>query len=92
MRSIDVVLQHLAAAVESGRRAGGEPSEPEGERGHKRRSRRPTTARAERASVQPQGEPAAAPAAESSSGADPEKQNPDDPSSSTRVVSETSSQ
>jgi small subunit ribosomal protein S2 len=92
MRSIDVVLQHLAAAVESGRRAGGEPSEPEGERGHKRRSRRPTTARAERASVQPQSEPAAAPAAESSSGADPEKQNPDDPSSSTRVVSETSSQ
>lgn len=92
MRSIDVVLQHLAAAVESGRRAGGDASDADEERGRKRRSRRQTTARAEGAGAPPPGEPAAAPATESSSGADPEKQNPDDPSSSPRVVSKTSSQ
>jgi small subunit ribosomal protein S2 len=93
MRAIDVVLQHLAAAVESGRRAGGPPpSETDAERGHKRRSRRPTTARAERAGVKPPSEPAPASATESSSGADPDKPNPDDPSSSPRVVSRTSSQ
>lgn len=89
MRSIEVLMKHLTAAVEIGKRGRAqEPEDADEAGGRKRRSRRPTTGRAEDKS--PSREPAAV-ATDSSADPPPKDQGPDDPSSSSEVISETSS-
>lgn len=88
MRSIEVVLKHMAAAVEAGKRGRAESAEDAAEAARKRRSRRPTTARAkDEAAEKELAVTATDPPAQDSAN----DQNRDDPSSSNEVVSEKSS-
>ncbi|UCG15397.1 MAG: 30S ribosomal protein S2 [Phycisphaerales bacterium] len=88
MRSIEVVLKHMAAAVEAGKRGRTESDAAAAEAARKRRSRRPTTARAK---DEPAEKELAVTATDPPAQDSAKDQNRDDPSSSNEVVSEKSS-
>ena len=88
MRSIEVVLKHMSAAVEAGKRGRADSAEDDADAARKRRSRRPTTARAK---DEPAEQELAVTATDPPAQDSATDQNRDDPSSSNEVVSEKSS-